>query len=123
VGCDVLRFLLWRLLAVLAVLAGYVLAGWFLRGGPGRLLRGGAPPSPRRLVAALDAPVELGHALGGSTPGRVSVAVLLAVLVSLAIARCVARRRRDYERVRVDIYRTDHATPMESDTSGRTTSM
>jgi hypothetical protein len=111
VGYDVLRFLLWRLLAVLGVLASYVLVGWFLRGGPGRLLRGGAPPSPPRLlIAAPAAPVELAHAFGGSTSGRVFVAVSLAAIVSLSIARWVARRRRDYARFRVDIYRTDHAS-------------
>jgi hypothetical protein len=119
----VVRFLLWRLLAVLAVLASYVLVGWFLRGGPGRLLRGNAPRSPPRpLTTALQAPVGLAHVLSDSTTGRVSVAVLLATLVTLSIARCVARRRRDYARVRVDIYRTDHAMPMASGTSGRTTS-
>jgi hypothetical protein len=107
----VVRFLLWRLLAVLAVLASYVLVGWFLRGGPGRLLRGNAPRSPPRpLTTALQAPVGLAHVLSDSTTGRVSVAVLLATLVTLSIARCVARRRRDYARVRVDIYRTDHAS-------------
>ncbi len=118
-----LRFILWRLLAVLAVLASYLLVAWFLRGGPGRLLRGGASPSPPRvLITALKAPAEVARALGDSTSGRVSVAVSLSVLVALSIARWAARRRRDYARVRVDVYRSDHASPMESDTSGRTTS-
>ena len=118
-----LRFLLWRLLAVLAVLGSYVLVGWFLRDGPGRLLRGGTPPSPSRALAtALQSPVAFAHTLGASTPGRVSFGLLLATLVSLSIARWAARRRRDYARFRVDIYRTDHALPTANDTSGRITS-
>ncbi|HEY2180232.1 MAG TPA: hypothetical protein VGH09_01015 [Solirubrobacteraceae bacterium] len=126
-GCDVLRFLLWRLLAVLAVLGSYVLVGWFLRGGPGRLLRSRTSPSPsqspsRALTTALHSPVAFAHALGASTPGRVSFGLLLATLISLSIARWAARRRRDYARFRVDVYRTDHASPMASATSGRTTS-
>jgi Replication-relaxation len=111
VGCDVLRFLLWRLLAVLAVLGSYVLVGWFLGGGPGRLLRGGTPPPPSRALAtALHAPVALAHTLGGSTAGRVSFGLLLAALVWLSIARWAARRRREYARFRIVIYRTDHAS-------------
>jgi len=106
----VLRFLLWRLLAVLSILASYVLVGWFVRGGPGRLLRGGAPQSlPRLLRAALQAPVELAHVLGGWAPGRVLLAVPLAAIAILSIARFSARRRRDYARVRIEVYRTDHA--------------
>ena len=35
-----LRFLLWRLLGLLAVLAGLALIAWFLDGGPGEVLRG-----------------------------------------------------------------------------------
>jgi hypothetical protein len=40
----VLRFLLWRLLGVLAALLGFALLAWLWRGGPGRALRGSAPP-------------------------------------------------------------------------------
>jgi hypothetical protein len=38
----VLRFLLWRLLGLLAIVAGLALIAWFIDGGPGRVLRGDA---------------------------------------------------------------------------------
>ncbi|HEX3851573.1 MAG TPA: hypothetical protein VHW01_11445, partial [Polyangiaceae bacterium] len=36
-----LRFLLWRLLGLFALLAGCICLAWLLDGGPGRVLRGG----------------------------------------------------------------------------------
>ncbi len=35
-----LRFLLWRLLGLLAIVAGLALIAWFIDGGPGKVLRG-----------------------------------------------------------------------------------
>src|SRR5437870_13705119 len=37
----VLRFLLWRMLGLLAVLLGAAVTSWLLSGGPGKTLRGG----------------------------------------------------------------------------------
>jgi hypothetical protein len=110
---DVLRFLLWRLLAVLAVLASYVLVGWFLHGGPGRLLRGSAPPSPlRSLGALLTAPLAAASSLAGLAPytAFAALASLIVGAIALAIARWLARRRRRYVRVALRPYRADHAT-------------
>ncbi|HEY4809919.1 MAG TPA: hypothetical protein VIH71_02560, partial [Solirubrobacteraceae bacterium] len=35
-----LRLLFWRLVGVLAVIAGFALLAWFVDGGPGKVLRG-----------------------------------------------------------------------------------
>jgi single-stranded DNA-binding protein len=106
----VLRFLLWRLLAVLAILTSYTLVGWFLRGGPGRLLRGSAAPSPLRALGALaSAPVDLAGAVAGWVPWRplTGLSLLALATAALAVARCVARRRRRYVRLGVRAYRAD----------------
>ncbi len=113
-----LRFLLWRLLGLLAVLLGLALVVWFADGGVGRLLRGGAigEPSARAPAGIADAlaqiaagPRQLAGAIarppGGLLLGAAAALVLLAVL-----ARWRARRRRAYVRLRVEPYRTDSAT-------------
>src|SRR5947208_3295795 len=41
-GVGMLRFLLWRSLALLAFVLGGAAVAWLLRGGPGELLREGA---------------------------------------------------------------------------------
>lgn len=106
-----LRFLLWRMLAVLAILTSYTLVGWFVHGGPGRLLRGSAVPSPTVGLAALaSAPLGAAHAAVGSEPRPLLlVSVLLLAPIALAVARCLARRRRRYVRMTVNAYRTDSA--------------
>jgi len=109
----VLRFLLWRLLAALAVLASYTLVGWFLRGGPGRLLRGSASASPLRALGAIaSAPLQLAGPLTGSEPQllRIALYVLALIVITVTVARCSARRRRRYARVAVRAYRTDRAS-------------
>ena len=40
VDVEVLRFLLWRILGLLAVLVGLLAITWLLGGGPGMVLRG-----------------------------------------------------------------------------------
>ncbi|MEA2208021.1 MAG: hypothetical protein QOF54_498 [Solirubrobacteraceae bacterium] len=105
-----LRFLLWRLLAVLAILTSYTLVGWFLRGGPGRLLRGSAAPSPLRALGALaSAPLDVAGAVAGWVPWRplTGLSLLALATAALAVARCVARRRRRYVRLGVRAYRAD----------------
>jgi hypothetical protein len=106
----VLRFLLWRLLAVLAVLAGYTLVGWFVRGGPGRLLRGEAPASPWRALSGLvRVPASLTQDAAGWPAVRGIAALLALALALLVLARWIARSRRRYVRVRIETYRTDQA--------------
>lgn len=113
-----LRFLLWRLLGLLALLAGIALVDWFLRGGPGRLLRTGSLSSRHvtllRLlssVAGVPGAIWNWTAVSGLRPfmALFVLAVVSSVSVLLA-ARLRARRRRRYVRLRVEPYRTDHAT-------------
>jgi hypothetical protein len=111
----VLRFLLWRLLGVLAVFAGFALVAWFIGGGPGAVLRGhgGDAIQPIVLVEAL------AHFAGdvwawtpvlASEPAEVAIALVIASACAVAIARAEARRRRRYVRLRVAPYRGDHAS-------------
>jgi Replication-relaxation len=115
---EVLRFLLWRLLGLLAALGGLALIAWFRDGGPGRALRGSAMAGLfhatfSALVSILEgqsraiwrwAPVF------GIASARLLVALALALMAVIAIARWQARRRRRYVRIRVQAYRTDRAS-------------
>jgi hypothetical protein len=111
----VLRFVLWRLLGLLAILAGFALVEWFLGGGPGRLLRGQLRPGAFHLQSV---PGTLAHALlgvwswtpaPGLAPAKLFLALLIACACVLLTMRTDARRRRRYVRLRVDAYRGDHA--------------
>ncbi len=114
-----LRFLLWRLLGLLAVLLGAALVVWFLNGGPGRLLRGGAP-SPGTVQLAAGALIDSLVAglrsiwswtpLAGTAPARVLAVAALALAGCFAGLRWQARRRRRYVRLLLEGHRTDHAT-------------
>jgi hypothetical protein len=116
----VLRFLLWRLLGLLAFLAGLALLSWFIRGGPGRLLRGQRTAAvPHALASSL---LSVGHGAGaiwawsppsGVAPARLTLLSGLALLVIVVLARTRARGRRCYVRSRVDVYRGDHASPQD----------
>jgi hypothetical protein len=114
----VLRFLLWRLLGVLAILAGFALVAWFLDGGPGKLLRGhGGAHVFSHALAAIPGELErCALAIWSWTPGLdiAPVRLLLAAgatLLAIGIAaRVDARRRRRYVRMRVDAYRGDNAS-------------
>jgi Replication-relaxation len=113
----VLRFLLWRLLAVPAVLVGCALLAWLLQGGVGRALRGGSrghAPSFIHvlLVAFAGGARELWRwtgALDLRLLAMVSVAVLGGVLL-LLLVRWRSRRRRRYVRLRVAVFRTDQTS-------------
>ena len=112
-----LRFLLWRLLGLLALLVGFALVQWCLRGGPGRALRGSAPSGGlASLLAALGSgAARLCHAVlaSGTAVGwspRMLLAWALLVASVIGIARWRARRRRTYVRLRIHPYRTDRAT-------------
>ena len=114
-----LRFLLWRLLGLFAILVGFALLAWFLDGGPGRVLRGGvaagrvfdlAPAAfgghARSLAAGSVAlgPVERARARAAC------VRACSAGVAALAGTRGRARRRRRYVRLYVEAYRGDHAS-------------
>jgi DNA-binding transcriptional ArsR family regulator len=115
---DHVRVLLWRLLGVIAIPLGILAIDWFVRGGPGRVLRGSGSssavhhifPSLLRLLAG--APVDgVGWLL---EPGRRATFLFLASvgagsLALIAATRWRSRRRRRYIRLRVDAYRTDVA--------------
>jgi hypothetical protein len=113
----VLRFLFWRLLGLLALVAGFAVVGWLLNGGPGKLLRG--EPAAAGVGQALSQTpgVVVGAAVWAwrsSPAGRpwltlafIASAGLLACLLAL---RLLARRRRNYVRLRVEPHRTDHAS-------------
>jgi hypothetical protein len=104
-----LRFVLWRLLGVLALLAGFAAVAWLLSGGPGRALRGHAAGERDGLLAALaDA---LRGALHQSSPfARMLLCVALALAAISLTARTRDRRRRQYVRLRIETYRTDRAS-------------
>jgi len=109
----VLRFLLWRLLELFAILAILALLAWFLSGGLGKALRGHT--NAGELWPALSAAWHWArgawgsrHALG-SPRVRSFTAVAAALACSVALARLEARRRRRYVRLRVEAYRGDHA--------------
>jgi Replication-relaxation len=120
---QVLRFLLWRLLAIVASCVGLALFAWLVAGGPGKVLRGLPVPDaldlsvfilPRALEGAL-------HAIWIWSPGveipvvgrrpASSMLVPVGALPALLVAvRLRARRRRHYVRMRVAAYRTDQAS-------------
>jgi hypothetical protein len=133
----VLRFLLWRVLGLLAVLVVLASTGWLLYGGLGAVLRGPrassvalrafAPAStrPRAFAPASSGRLRIdwlpsvldeeARALWDWAPDGVFLTKFFAVLVLLlgvlvAIARWHARRRRRYVRMRVETYRTDKAS-------------
>jgi hypothetical protein len=111
----VLRFLFWRLLGLAAILAGFALAAWFLDGGPGRVLRGDTRVGALHPAALLTALSRAGTAIWGWSPAlglapaRCSTALALVLALLIASARVRSRRRRRYVRLRVEVYRADHA--------------
>jgi hypothetical protein len=113
----VLRFLLWRLLGLLAIVAGFALVAWFINGGPGKLLRGDTAAGFVHASAG-----ELAGAIArwaqaiwswapppGVAPARLLLALTFALVSSITIARTRARSRRRYVRLRVEAYRADEA--------------
>jgi Replication-relaxation len=113
----VLRFLLWRVLGLFALLAGLSLAVWFIDGGPGKLLRGDATAgvfriAPSIVLAVLARWVQATWRWApapGVAPVKLSFALVSASILMIAIARAITRRRRHYVRLRVEAYRADHA--------------
>jgi hypothetical protein len=108
----VIRFLLWRLLGLVALLAGLALAAWCADGGLGRSLRGGSGPvTPVHLVDACAS--AIGRVLERSSavvvPLEWAAAMSLALSVCVLGLRVVARHRRRYVRLQLEPYRTDTA--------------
>ncbi len=114
-----LRFLLWRMLGLVAAIAGLGLLAWFLGGGAGRVLRGQAGSGATHLslgggVAALGR--EAGAIWQWRPVSGVAALPLCTVLACGAITilagiRISIRSRRRYVRLKVDAYRTDDAEP------------
>lgn len=118
-----LRFLLWRLLGLLAVFMGFALIAWFLDGGPGRALRGAPADGELDNLASTIvrtsiwvacaiwrwAPVS-GGLLAGARPVRLFVVSACALMALFGALRWWARRQRHYVRLRVEVYRTDHTS-------------
>lgn len=112
-----LRFLLWRLLGLAALLLGLLVVAWLLDGGVGHELR----HSPTSAHATLSA-AGLAHALehvGRSVVGTIPrpdhiVAWIVlgggcATLGAVGCSRAWCRHTRRYVRLRMDVYRGDHA--------------
>jgi hypothetical protein len=113
----VLRFLFWRLLGLIALVAGFSLVGWLLNGGPGKLLRGkpaaeGVDHSFARIPGVV---VEAALGAWRSSPAggpwlALALGVSIAPFACLLALRLLARRRRKYVRLRIEPNRTDHAS-------------
>ena len=111
-----LRFLLWRMLGLLAVLLGAAVTSWLLSGGPGKTLRGGHTgsfdPSLSGLAQLLAEPAI---ALGRRLPllgvdAKLLLAFSIVLIAGLLLARMRSRARRSYVRLLVEPYRTDRAS-------------
>ncbi len=113
-----LRFLLWRLLGVLAALLGLALIAWFLAGGPGAVLRGGAGadrvhPTVSAIPRILDRQASTTwnwSPAHGILPARLLAVFVAGLGVAIATARWEARRKRSYVRLQVEVYRADRAS-------------
>lgn len=112
-----LRFLLWRLIAVLAFVLGVATAGWLLSGGVGKVLRKGSADAPglaagpcMRAIGRVPGSMWSWTWLGGVHPVRALAWLLLALGCVLLGSRWASRRGRDYVRVRVEGHRTDRAS-------------
>jgi hypothetical protein len=115
---ELLRFLLWRILGLIALVIAIALTGWLLDGGLGSVLRarGGSVSghlTVGTLMSALGASVRAGWrwAPFGGVPAARSLAILTASTAALlGCVRMRARRSRVYLRFVVETYRTDNTT-------------
>ena len=113
-----LRFLLWRILGLIAFIAAIALVAWLLDGGLGAALRGAADSgsgrfTPAGMMSSLGAGLRFGWRwapFGGVSVARLFVLVGGLVASVLGSLRLCARRRRRYVRMRVQTYRTDRAS-------------
>jgi hypothetical protein len=121
---QVLRFLVWRPLGLLAVCFGGIVLAWFLQGGAGRLLRahshargGGSVHSqasslPSLAGALLSLPREAWDwaPVAGMQPTRLASLIAVGVALAVLASRWRARQRRRYVRLEVLGHRTDRAS-------------
>jgi Replication-relaxation len=111
---QVLRFLLWRLLGLLALLVGFTLAAWCLDGGPGRALRGSsAPVRPADALGALSDAAHKGwswNPVAVIAPVQIAALVALSLVTLVVLVRSISRRRRQYVRLLIEAHRTDSAS-------------
>ena len=115
---ELLRFLLWRILGLIALVVAIALTGWLLDGGLGAALRGtGGSVSGHLTGAALvSASRSAASAVWGWAPfGGVSAASTLSIIAAstatvLCCVRLRARRSRVYVRFGIEVYRTDNTT-------------
>ena len=107
---QVLRFLLWRLLGLLALLGGFALAAWCLNGGLGRALRGRPAPIARGALVGAVHEANRFSATHLIALARSEFALALALAAALVLARWLSRRRRRYVRLRIEAHRTDQAS-------------
>ncbi len=113
-----LRFLLWRLLGLVSILACFALIAWFAHGGPGRELRGAGHRASALSAHELTGPlgrsvVELWEwaPLGGPSLTQSLLLAIVAAGLAILALRLRARGRRRYVRLRLEVYRGDHADP------------
>jgi Replication-relaxation len=119
------RFLLWRLLGVLASFCAFSLTVWLLNGGLGRELGGVRPAGPHHLdhgwprvgihligSALLGGFSSVVHSCSGAlrNAGIVFGLLWIAAATALLVVRWYSRRQRRYVRLEVEPYRTDQAS-------------
>jgi Replication-relaxation len=113
----VLRFLLWRMLGLVAVVVAIALVAWLLRGGLGETLRGAHAMrevrhlSPAALASALGVAMRSAWewAPGGFAWWRALLGLTFLGVIPAGACRVWTRRRRRYVRLRLHPYRTDTA--------------
>jgi hypothetical protein len=113
---ELLRFLVWRILGLIAFLVAIATTAWLLDGGPGAALRGTTAPRHLTIGIVASAPGAGLRAawrwspVGGLPVAKLAVALTILAPVLLAGVRQRSRARRRYVRMRVQSYRTDTAS-------------
>jgi hypothetical protein len=113
-----LRFLLWRILGLIAFLVAIALIAWLLEGGLGATLRGAQGAASGHLTVAavagaLSAAVNAGWRwapIDGVSAARLLTALVLLMGIFVGSVRRHARSHRRYVRLGVEVYRTDTTT-------------
>ncbi|HEV7528013.1 MAG TPA: replication-relaxation family protein [Solirubrobacteraceae bacterium] len=108
-----LRFLLWRLLGLLALLVGFTLVVWCLHGGLGRAFRGSASSTgagPLRAFMRAAGEAWSWRPATAVAAFQTVAALAFALATPVLISRWIARTRRRYVRMRIEVHRTDSAS-------------